>query len=130
MANKVETISHDVIESFSRRLAFLVAERLIKKEEEPRGLRMSNIGSPCERKLWYSINKPHEEEKLRPETLLKFLYGDLLEELLLFLAEVSGHKVEGRQDTQEISGIKGHRDAVIDGVTTDVKSASTFGFIK
>jgi hypothetical protein len=38
--------------------------------------------------------------------------------------------VEGTQDTQEIEGIKGHRDAVIDGVVVDVKSASTYSYQK
>lgn len=94
------------------------------------GLRMSNIGSPCSRQVYYKVNNKDEEEKLRPEALLKFLYGDLIEELLLFLAEISGHRVEGRQDELSISGVKGHRDAVIDGVIVDVKSAATFSFKK
>ena len=100
-------------------------------EEQPRGtLRMSSIGQPCERKLWYSVNAHEEGEVLRPETKIKFLYGDILEDLLLSLAVAAGHKVEGHQDTLEIKGIKGHRDAVIDGVTVDVKSASTYSFKK
>src|SRR5690606_39199594 len=44
--------------------------------------------------------------------------------------EEAGHKVEGRQDEQEIEGIKGHRDAVIDGTLVDVKSASQYSFKK
>jgi hypothetical protein len=91
---------------------------------------MSNLGSPCERKLWYHVNKPSERETFSAATRLKFLYGDLLECVILFLARVSGHKVEGEQDELEIEGIKGHRDAVIDGVTVDVKSASSYSFNK
>lgn len=91
---------------------------------------MSNVGTPCERKLWYSVNQPEKGEELPPSAKLKFLYGDCIELLLLFLAEASGHEVEGTQDEQEIEGIKGHRDAVIDGTIIDVKSASTFSFKK
>jgi len=91
---------------------------------------MSNVGKPCERQLWYDINTPEDGESLPPEAFMKFLFGDLAELLLLFLVEAAGHKVEGTQDTQEIEGIYGHRDAVIDGVVVDVKSASTYSFQK
>ena len=78
----------------------------------------------------YSIHHHGEGEELLPSTHLKFLYGDILEDLLLSLAVAAGHTVEGHQDEMEIAGIKGHRDAVIDGVTVDVKSASTYSFKK
>jgi hypothetical protein len=103
--------------------------RLVREERTP-GLRMSSIGNPCIRKLWLEYHYPERIEQLSPDTRLKFLYGDLTEEFLLFLAELAGHTVEGRQDTQEISGVYGHRDAVIDGVVVDVKSASTYSFNK
>ncbi len=90
---------------------------------------MSNIGKP-DRKLWLELNHPEEAEPLTPDVYLKFLYGSLVEALILFLVELSGHDVQGTQDEQEISGIKGHRDAIIDGVLVDVKSASTFSFKK
>lgn len=91
---------------------------------------MSNIGTPCNRKLWYLVNTPDDKEPLPPEARLKFLFGHILEELLLLLAEVAGHKVEGRQDEVEMEGVLGHRDAVIDGTVVDVKSASTYSFKK
>lgn len=93
-------------------------------------LRMSNIGTPCNRKLWYSVNEPEKAERLSSSARLKFLFGHLIEELILYLAELSGHKVEGRQDELEIEGVKGHRDAIIDGTTIDAKSASTYSFKK
>src|SRR6056297_2493491 len=106
--------------------------RMATPEEKERGptLRLSQMGTPCKRKLWYSINKPEEGEELQPNTLLKFKYGDIIEALVLSLAKATGHKVEGEQDVLYVEGIKGHRDAVIDGVTVDVKSASTYAFKK
>lgn len=95
------------------------------KEEHKPTLRMSNIGTPCKRKLWYSLHQKGDAEELRPETLLKFLYGGMIEVLLLSLAEAAGHTVTGKQTVLDCYGIKGSRDAVIDGVTIDVKSASS-----
>ena len=92
-------------------------------------LRMSNIGTDCERKLWYELNSPSDSSY--PSHLgIRFLMGDLVEELLLALATAAGHEVTGQQDTIEVDGIVGHRDAVIDGVTVDVKSASASNFNK
>lgn len=92
-------------------------------------LRMSNIGQPCARKLWYHVNNVGGEP-LPASARLKFLYGDIIEEVVLSLAEAAGHDVQGRQDRMEIDGIIGHRDGVIDGMLVDVKSASTYGFKK
>ncbi len=93
-------------------------------------LRMSNIGKPCTRSLWYDINGDDEAEKLRPETKLKFMMGDIVEALLLYLAKEAGHEVTEQQAEIEIDGIKGHIDAIIDGELVDVKSSSSFGMKK
>lgn len=108
------------------------ATRRLTPSSEPRAktLRMSNIGTPCKRKLWYYLNLPEHEQDLPANVHLKFFYGDLIENLLLSLAKAAGHTVEGEQDEIVVDGIVGHRDAVIDGVTIDVKSASTPSFKK
>ena len=120
-----------VTQFFSDGMRELV-ERRLEDEEQPRGanLRMSNMGSPCKRKLWYSIHAPNEGESLPAAARLKFLYGDILENLLLALAIAAGHDVRGMQDELEIAGIRGHRDCVIDGTTVDIKSASPMSFQK
>lgn len=103
-----------------------------QKREEKSGeavLRFSSIGKK-DRQLWYQANMPDKAEKLSGKTLFKFLYGDCIEVLLLFLAAESGHEVTHQQHEVEIDGIKGHMDAVIDGVPTDVKSASPYSFKK
>jgi len=89
---------------------------------------MSNIGKGA-RQLWYD-KRYGKEETLPAPTLIKFIFGDILEQLLLFLAEASGHKVTHRQSEVTLCGVKGHIDAEIDGVTVDVKSASTHAFRK
>jgi hypothetical protein len=70
-----------------------MAEQRFAKPQEPRGyLSLSALGTQCERKLWYKINKTTQAEPLSASTLLKFFYGDIIEELVLTIAAVSGHK--------------------------------------
>ncbi len=119
-------VSEENVERFGK-LAGDILRSKLGKEYTPY-LRMSNLGENCDRKLWYSLNTPEKGEPLPAATRIKFLYGDLIELLLLFLAEEAGHTVAGEQDELEINGVKGHRDAVIDGVLVDTKSASSFSF--
>jgi hypothetical protein len=88
-------------------------------------LRLSQLGTPCERQLYYSTTIPDNGTPLASHTKFKFVYGDVIESLLLGLSKASGHLVVGCQDRLEVSGVVGHRDCVIDGVLVDVKSAST-----
>ena len=44
-------------------------------------LRMSNLGKK-DRQLWYEINSENREE-LQPQVRLKFLFGDIIEALLI-----------------------------------------------
>jgi len=119
----------ELCDKYGAMFSLLFQDRL-KREKREGTLRMSNAGKPCERQLYYDVNNPDEGEPLRADTYAKFLFGDMIELLLLFLSEASGHKVEGTQDTQEIEGILGHRDAVIDGMVVDAKSASSYAFKK
>lgn len=111
------------------RLAKVIAARLAQSGKSD-VLRMSKLGEKCERKLWYQANMPEVAEKLPGHTLLKFLIGDIHEEIILSLAEAAGHDVKGRQDEVSIDGVLGHRDAIIDGVLVDVKSANSRGMEK
>lgn len=121
-----------VFDDFGREMAELMKRRLSPDEvaKENSSLRMSNFGTPCTRKLWYTVNKSELAEPIPPKTKFKFLYGDIIEALTLFLAKLSGHKVEGEQEQVKVNGVVGHRDAVIDGVLVDVKSANSRGMQK
>lgn len=108
---------------------------LMRKEFTNRGgfdarkLRMSNIGRD-DRYLWNHYNNVGPKEPLQPHNLVKFLYGHLIEEMLLLLVRLSGHTVTHEQAQAEVEGIVGSMDCKIDGVLTDVKSTSSFGFKK
>ena len=117
-------------QSMGTNIATLAKSRF-DKPQEPRGyLSMSGLGTPCDRKLWYKINQTENAIPLRANALLKFFYGDMIEELALSIVQQAGHDVVGQQDRMEAHGIKGSRDCVIDGMTVDVKSASPYSFKK
>jgi|TARA_R100000084_G_scaffold18716_2_gene6274 hypothetical protein len=92
-------------------------------------LRMSNIGKPA-RQLWFEKNKPIENTRHSAATQIKFLYGHILEEIVLMLVRAAGHTVTDEQKEVELNGIKGHMDCKIDGEVVDIKTASKFAFAK
>ncbi len=92
-------------------------------------LRMSVLGKPP-RQLWYDRFSPKKTKDYDASLNIKFLYGHILEHLLLYLAELTGHKIADQQKKVEIDNIKGHIDATVDGEVCDVKSASSFSFKK
>ena len=129
-------VSEEVLRNFAERTANHVKDTLEAKDErerEPRVLYASEVGERCTRKLYYKLSNV-AGESIPPHTYYKFLYGDIVEETALLLAEASGHRVEDPQlkvvatfgDWQ----VRGRQDATIDGVTVDVKSMSQYGMDK
>lgn len=107
----------------------IMRTRLAEREKVDNPLRFSSLGRP-DRQIWYMANSNEAKEDLNAKTYFKFLYGDVIELLVLFLAKESGHKVERMQEEVEVDGVLGHIDAVVDDVVVDVKSASPFGYKK
>ena len=99
------------------------------RKRDTRTLRLSNIGRD-DRYLWNVVNGTEALDKIKPHTYVKFMYGHLIEEMLLFLTRMAGHEVTDEQKVCEVEGIKGHMDCKIDGIVVDVKSASSYGFKK
>jgi CRISPR/Cas system-associated exonuclease Cas4 (RecB family) len=101
------------------------------QEREDKILYFSEVGIPCPRQLWYKYNAPEIAVKPDGNLLLKFFYGDILEELVLNVSESAGHIVEKKQERvlYEVGGgwyVRGRIDAVIDGVVVDVKSVTKY----
>jgi hypothetical protein len=104
-------------------------------ERDKNVLYFSEVGAQCFRSLWYKYNKPELAQKPDGNLLLKFFYGDILEELVLNVAEDAGHTVEKKQErvVYDVGNgwiVRGRIDAVIDGVMVDVKSTTKFGIEK
>ena len=122
----------DIPETLAADFGDRMAEALLhwaKPKKQTKGLRMSNIGKPA-RQLWYEHRDNNNENKISPDTLIKFLYGHLLEEVLLLLVKLSGHEVTDEQKEVEVDGIVGHIDCKIDGEVIDVKTSSGRAFNK
>lgn len=137
-AGETVEVPYDVEQEFGR----VVGDKLRRalegrsNDRRERVLYMSEAGRPCIRQLWYKY-RPEEypPEPLQPHNLIKFLYGDILEEIVLLLVRLSGHEVTEEQKECEIElengwKVRGRLDAKIDGEVVDVKSASTYGFQK
>lgn len=116
------------LDEVGEQLKDLLRTRLAQREKLDDPLRFSSLGKQ-DRQLWH-MAKGTEGEPLTAKTYFKFLYGDVIELLVLFLAKEAGHKVERQQEEIEVDGVKGHIDAIIDDVVVDVKSASPFGYTK
>lgn len=124
-----ESISQEDINILSNSLTQTIVNRLSQSSKRRDHLSLSSIGKPL-RRLWYDLKEPDEAIKEPAYNLLKFLYGDIIEDIVLWLAHVSGHKVEGRQREVVHHGIVGHIDSIIDGEVVDIKSASQRSFMK
>lgn len=105
-------------------LSRVITEKLSRYRSP--SLSMSCIGH-APRKLNLSLHHP---VKVSGKDRLKFLYGDIIETLVLWLAKQAGHEVKWEQKEVSIDGVTGHIDAVIDGVLTDLKSCSPFSYKK
>jgi hypothetical protein len=102
---------------------------LFEKERDKSNLRLSAIGRP-DRQVWYDVNLNNKAQPFTSPTKIKFLYGYILEELLIALAKIAEHKVTDTQKELEVQGVKGHQDCMIDDVLVDCKSTSPRGFEK
>lgn len=129
--NEDHVVDEENLSVLAEELKAILRKRLaaVKVGEHSAPLRFSALGRP-DRQIWYKAHAHGHAEQLRPKDQFKFLYGDFLEILLLFLTKEAGHTVEQEQAEVDCDGVKGHIDAVVDGVVVDVKSASPFGYKK
>lgn len=124
-----ESISDDLVKELVEDLTGVIKGRLTQPSHRRDTLSLSSIGKPL-RKLWYDLKEPCEEQDEPPYKQLKFLYGDIIESLILWLAKVAGHTVTDRQKEVTHHGIKGHIDSIIDGEVVDAKSCSSRSYKK
>ena len=129
--NDIENdIDDTVIEEFGDNIKTHLKAALLDNRNEGRSnLRLSAIGRPA-RQIWYDVNLNGKSEAITSPTRIKFLYGYILEELLIALSRLAGHTVTDTQKELDIQGVKGHQDCVIDGVLVDCKSTSPRGYEK
>ena len=114
--------------SFGKAMGELMLEQLQPEIDRTGRLRLSAIGKP-DRKIWNAFMGVAGEPIDGP-TYIKFLYGHIVEAMVLALVKIAGHTATDNQKECYVEGIKGHTDGRIDGVLMDVKSCSAYGFKK
>ena len=124
-------VSEEFLDEFCTNLRDILRLRLkASSRREGGGIRFSSLGKP-DRQIWMDSHPDSSiEEPLLSKTYLKFLYGDVIEQLYLYLAKEAGHSVTHEQAEVEVDGVLGHIDAIIDGTVVDLKSASSYGYRK
>lgn len=138
-----QTLDHDPNPDLAAEYAMRVGGEFAKstlRRDKPREkgrLWASDLGKPCMRQHWYNFNMPEVAEPLLGHTRFKFLYGNILEEACLYMAEEAGHEVRDQQaavkteierDNGLVWEVSGRIDGVVDNVLIDVKSTSSFGY--
>jgi len=123
-----KSIPDECLESLATGIKRAIEDWATPKPDDGFLLRMSNIGRPA-RQLYYTRKS---SKRVTPDapTLIKFLYGHLLEEVLIFLVKLSEHNVTDQQKEVTVNGVKGHIDCKINGEVIDIKTASGFAFKK
>lgn len=119
-----EQVSEKECKKLAQALTDVITNKLATYRKP--SLSMSSIGKPL-RKLYMDLKYPCKPDG---KARLKFLYGDILEVLVLWLIEQSGHKVKDCQKQVEVEGVLGSIDAVIDGNLKDIKSCSPMSYKK
>ena len=125
-------VSEEDIDNFGNAMKEVLRNWSHPKERSSKNnLRMSNVGKPI-RQLWYDLKAEEEEAQipLDSSVFIKFLYGHILEEVVLLLVKLAGHEVTSEQEEVDVDGVKGHMDCKIDGEVIDIKTASGFAFKK
>ena len=117
------------LKEFTKNVTNNIKTVLNEQPRKKRKLSLSSIGKPT-RQLWYDRHSSSEARPISSATRIKFLYGHILEDLLILLSRASGHTVTEEQKQVDVEGIKGHQDCKIDNVLVDCKSASGYAFKK
>ena len=91
-------VSQDDLAVLAEEITRSVSFALTESRKQKKTLRLSLIGQP-DRKIWYNLNKEDREdgEGLKGNDYIKFLYGNILESLLVFLCKAAGHPVTDQQ---------------------------------
>lgn len=113
----------DVVHGFKR--------QVLDSREDKRTLRLSGIGK-CLRGQAYNILGYDKDTYLTPRTKMTFLFGDIIEAILINLANHAGCDIYDQQREVVLEGIVGHIDGKVevDGkeYIVEIKSMSSASF--
>jgi hypothetical protein len=122
-------LSNELLDWAAQEFRTILQERFASYgDERSDSLRMSQIGK--ELRLLYLEDKDEVAKQFSPHMQRLFLYGDIVEILMLVMAKAAGHTVSHEQEEVVLDGVVGHIDCIIDGYLVDVKSTSGRAFEK
>jgi len=118
--NEDAPIPMEILNEFSQAVVEGFRRQILTEKSEKSNLRLSQVGR-CVRQQWYSI-KGFDGEPLNPRTRMTFLFGDIIEAVVVALAKTAGVNLFDQQKEVKVLGVKGH----IDGIIMDGKKACLF----
>lgn len=126
-------IDRKLLKEFGERCQSNLLKQLEPEERGEFRLRMSNIGRPLRQLM---LEQQNGRTKPNAEFILKMLFGDLYESLMLYLIKASGINVTAQdvkvtlpiETDKGIINIDGMLDLEIDNEVWDIKSASPWSF--
>lgn len=104
-------IPEEVFKEFADAVIYGLQRQIFTEREERSTLRLSQIGK-CLRQQYYSI-MGYEAEPLNPRAKMTFLFGDIIEAVIVALAKASGVELVDQQREVNIDGVKGHIDGIV-----------------
>jgi CRISPR/Cas system-associated exonuclease Cas4 (RecB family) len=131
-------IKEEQVSDLGLRIAKAIAKQFSKEEEKERTyIWPSQLGTPCDRKVWYHHNPDVRELPPHPWTRIKFMQGDIAEEIALALVEWTGkHEVTERQGYVEWKDkdgrilLRGKKDAKINGIPVEIKAQADMAYTR
>ncbi len=109
--NESLPIPENIIAEFSEAIAYGLKRQIFFEKSVQKNLRVSALGK-CLRQQFYSI-KGYEGEVINPRTKMTFLFGDIVEAVVVTLAKASGVELIEQQKEVDVDGVKGHIDGLI-----------------
>lgn len=123
-------IPEDIFKEFSESVVYGLQRQVFSERQERGTLRLSQIGR-CVRQQWYMVKK-YPTEPLNPRAKMTFLFGDIVEAVVVALAKASGVNLHSEQKEVDFNGVKGHIDGLItvngEDCLFECKSMSDAGF--
>lgn len=86
--------------------------RQFTKREEKQSIRLSAIGKCLKQQAFTLLGEKGED--LQPRSRFTFFFGDLIEEIVIFLAKMARVNIHSEQKEVVLDEIKGHIDGIVD----------------
>ena len=116
-----------VLEEFQNEILHGVTRQVFEKRVSRPTLRLSSLGKCIKQQAFNVLDYP--KKPLNARAKMTFLFGDVVEAIVVALAKSSGVNLHSEQKEVDFYGVKGHIDGIIDDDTLfECKSMSPFGY--